>query len=67
MNQHWRMRVRGKQRTEVNKGLLVQALIMLARQLEEENAQADKPARTDTYEPSSLKGKTGRNYAKEEP
>jgi hypothetical protein len=47
MRQRWRMQVHGKQRKEVNKGLLVQALLMLARQLEEA-AKADSQGRSDT-------------------
>ena len=40
MKQRWQMRVRGAQRKEVNKGLLVQALVMLIRQMEAEEQAA---------------------------
>lgn len=39
MQQQWRIRVRGKQREQVNADLLVQAVIALGRQLAEEARQ----------------------------
>lgn len=50
MGQHWRFHIRGPQRKEVNKGLLIQALIELGQQL----AAKQSPAATSPTEDGSL-------------
>lgn len=42
MRQEWQIRITGKQRKELDKDLLIQALIALGRQLQREAAQINR-------------------------
>lgn len=49
MRQQWRIRVRGKQRKDVDRGLMVQAILELARQMEcREQSEAASKVNNET-------------------
>ena len=48
MRQHWRIRIRGKQRKTVDIGLLVQAIVALGRQLAREQTAAKQTTAAGT-------------------
>lgn len=64
MKQRWQMHVRGQQRKEVNKGLLVQALMMLIRQMEaEEQAAASSAGANESEGPGGSRDEQTRRSA----
>ena len=53
MRQEWHIKLTGKQRKELDKDLLIQALIALGRQFQRETAQANRDSADESQKGAS--------------